>query len=319
MLSSLQRRLVRRTAIIGGAGLLLVLLVVLLRARPAPAAAADLTQASFLALAVLAFLGGVLSFALPCTLPLLPAYFAVTSQSDRKRILATTLAFQGGLALTFGLFGALAGIAGLALSGLGLTRFELARLGGLVVIMFGVMSLLGRGFTGFRAGSQRSASLWGAFVFGATFGLGWTSCIGPVLGSITTVAISANMDLLGGQYGGLAPLLSSALLLVIFALGLGLPLIIVSAFFGRADRNSLFWRILRGKGWEVKLPGRTRTRALFLHSTSIVSGLLFIGLGALMVAGRLALLDNLAPENLALNIAEVTAGIEDWLIARLGG
>ncbi len=35
--------------------------------------------------------------------------------------------------------------------------------------------------------------------------------------------------------------------------------------------------------------------------------------------GRLALLDNLAPENLALDIAEVIAGIEDWLIARLGG
>jgi cytochrome c biogenesis protein CcdA len=136
-----------------------------------------------------------------------------------------------------------------------------------------------------------------------------------VLGAITTVAVNANMDVISGQYGGLAPLLSSALLLVIFALGLGLPLIIVSAFFGRADRNSLFWRILRGKGWEVDLLGRS----FFLHSTSIVSGVLFIVLGVLMVAGRLALLDNLAPENLALDIAEVIAGIEDWLLSRLGG
>ncbi len=98
-------------------------------------------------------------------------------------------------------------------------------------------------------------------------------------------------------------------------MGLGVPLIIVSTFFGRADRNSLFWRILRGKGWEVKLLGKS----LYLHSTSLVSGVIFVALGILMVSGRLALLGNLVPDDLALRVAEIFAGIEDWLIARLGG
>jgi cytochrome c biogenesis protein CcdA len=40
------------------------------------------------------------------------------------------------------------------------------------------------------------------------------------------------------------------ILLFIYALGLGLPLIIVSTFFGRASRKSLFWRLLKGKGWQ---------------------------------------------------------------------
>jgi cytochrome c-type biogenesis protein len=274
----------------------------------------DLTQTPFLALAVLSFFAGVLGFVSPCTLPLLPAYFAVTFQSERKRVLAMTLAFMAGLASTFAVFGALAGILGQVLGTFGLSKFVLARIGGLVIIFFGVLSVLGKGFTGFQSSSRQSASAWGSYVFGATFGLGWTSCTGPVLGAITTLALNANPGVLEGQLAGLAPILGSMLLLTIFAMGLGVPLIVVSTFFGRTDRNSLFWRLLRGKGWEVTLLGRT----LFLHSTTLVSGLIFIALGVLMVSGRLTLLNNLVPDDFALRLAEIFAGIEDWLISRLG-
>jgi len=56
-------------------------------------------SANFVALAFLSFIAGVLSFISPCTLPILPAYFAFTFQSDRKRIAMMTLAFFLGLAL----------------------------------------------------------------------------------------------------------------------------------------------------------------------------------------------------------------------------
>ena len=300
-------------------GLLLVVFLVvwIIAAGSQPAgesAATNLTQTSFLALAVLSFFAGILGFVSPCTLPLLPAYFAVTFQAERKRVLLMTVAFMGGLAVTFALFGALAGIIGQGLNQIGLNRFVLARIGGVVIIVFGLMSLLGKGFTGLQSQTRRSASLWGSFVFGATFALGWTSCTGPVLGAITTLAINANFGVMSGQLSQLAPIISSMLLLVIFAMGLGVPLIIVSTFFGRADRNSLFWRILRGKGWQVKVFGRD----LYLHSTTMLSGVIFIVLGILMVTGKLTLLNNLIPDDLALRVTGAFATIEEWLVGRLG-
>lgn len=316
------RRLSRlQIALLGvGALLLLLALVAILSNGNGSGTAgegtpADLAQTPFLGLAVLAFFAGALGFVSPCTLPLLPAYFAITFQSERKRVLVMTIAFLGGLASTFAIFGALAGVLGRTLSSVGLSKFDLARLGGLVVIFFGLMSLLGKGFTGVQSNTKRNASLWGSFVFGATFGLGWTSCTGPVLGAITTLAINANFGVMEGELAQWTPILGSMLLLVIFAMGLGVPLVIVSTFFGRADRNSLFWRLLRGKGWEVKLGGRT----LYLHSTTMVSGILFVILGILMVSGRLTLLNNLVPDDLALRVAEIFAGIEEWLVSRLGG
>jgi cytochrome c-type biogenesis protein len=306
--------------LVGGALLLLLLLVAILSGgngsgSAAEEASADLQGTPFLGLAVLAFFAGVLGFVSPCTLPLLPAYFAITFQAERRRVLVMTIAFMAGLAVTFAIFGALAGILGRALSAVGLSKFDLARLGGLVVIFFGLMSLSGKGFTGLQSGATRNASLWGSFVFGATFGLGWTSCTGPVLGAITTLAINANFGVMEGQLAQWAPILGSILLLTVFAMGLGVPLIVVSTFFGRADRDSLLWRILRGKGWEVKLFGKT----LYLHSTTMVSGFLFIALGILMVSGRLTLLNNLVPDDLALCVTEIFAGVEEWLVSRLGG
>ena len=302
--------------LLGGVLLLLLLIVSVLSGQPAAKAdSSALTRTPFMALAVLSFFAGVLGFVSPCTLPLLPAYFAVTFQSGRKRVLIMTVAFMGGLALTFALFGALAGILGQVLGSVGLSKFELSRIGGFVIIFFGILSLLGKGFTGFKSNSRRSASVGGSFVFGATFALGWTSCTGPVLGAITTLAINANFGVMDGRLAELAPVLGSILLLIIFAMGLGVPLIVVSTFFGRADRNSLFWRILRGKGWEVKLLGKS----LYLHSTTAISGIIFIALGILMVSGRLSLLNSLVPGDLALQVTDIFANIEEWLVSRLGG
>ena len=193
---------------------------------------------SLAVLALLAFVGGLVSFASPCTLPILPAYFAFATQSGRSRIAANTVAFMLGVALMFSLLGASAS----ALGRFVISSQQLLLLfGGAIVMVFGIMSLLGKGFTGVskETGSAGGANTGarGSFIFGLTFSLGWSSCVGPILGVVLTLAASTG-DVAKGM-----------LLLFIYAIGLGLPLIIVSTFFGRASRKSLFWRALRGKGW----------------------------------------------------------------------
>lgn len=209
---------------------------------PRPEFAFGLQTQSFLVLAVLAFAGGLLSFASPCTLPILPAYFAFAFQSGRRQIAANTMTFMLGLATMFSLLGAGA-------SALGRTLQQNSQLlllfGGSVVTIFGVMSLLGKGFSGFQQEEEQarqSQTLGGSYLFGLTFAVGWTSCVGPILGTVLTLAATTGSVLRG------------VMLLFIYTLGLGLPLIIVSTFFGRASRKSLFWRLLRGRGWHVTVP-----------------------------------------------------------------
>lgn len=190
----------------------------------------------FATLAVLSFLGGLLSFASPCTLPILTAYFAFAFQSDRQRIAANTLAFMLGLATTFSLLGATGFILGRVL---GQNQGFIMLVGGSAIVIFGVMSLLGRGFTGATslATETRSPDMRGSYLFGLTFAIGWSACVGPILGVILTLALQT------------ATVWHGMMLLFIFTLGLGLPLLIVSTFFGRMSRQSTFWRMLRGKGW----------------------------------------------------------------------
>ncbi len=197
-------------------------------------------QQSFLVLAFLSFAGGLLSFLSPCTLPILPAYFAFAFQSGRKQIALNTLVFMLGLATMFALLGASAS----ALGRLLLQNQQLILLlGGGMIIIFGVMSLIGKGFTGMAAkqdgGAPSNRTLGGTFVFGLTFAVGWSSCVGPILGAVLTLAAQT------------ASVAQGVMLLFIYALGLGLPLIIVSTFFGRASRKSLLWRMMKGRGWDV--------------------------------------------------------------------
>lgn len=230
-------------------------------------AAEKVESANFLALIMLSFVAGVLSFISPCTLPILPAYFAFTFQADRKRIAAMSLAFFLGLALVFSLLGASASALGSLLSEY---QDKLLQVGGVLMIVFGLMSITGRGFTGLNLQANRSATLGGSFIFGATFALGLSPCIGPILGGVLTLASNRQSVMQG------------TLLLFIYAVGLGLPLLLVSTFIGDRPRSSLIWRVMRGKSWSVNVLGRT----LYLHSTSVISGLLFVALGVVMVQGQ---------------------------------
>ncbi|MFQ6058593.1 MAG: cytochrome c biogenesis CcdA family protein [Anaerolineae bacterium] len=247
-------------------------------------------------LAILALISGLLSFLSPCTLPILPAYFAFTFQAGRRQITAMTVAFFVGLSTIFVLLGASASLIG---DFLNTYIRELTTIGGLVIMAFGVMTFLGKGFTGLQLSNQPAATLGGSLLFGATFALGWTSCIGPILASLLVLA-AANQTVLEG-----------AILLFIYAMGLGLPLILVSTLFGRMDRDSVVWRFLRGKGWEVSVGGWS----FHLHTTSLVSGLLFIGLGVMMITGYLTFFNRFIPTELQVWFL----GLEERLITLVQG
>src|SRR5262245_3206841 len=229
-------------------------------------------QGSVLVLAPAAFLAGVFSFLSPCTLPLLPAYFAFLFQARRERVVLATIAFFLGLATTIVLLGATA----TALSQLLFENLrEITLVGGLVVIGFGLMSLLGKGFSGAQLLDRPNATVAGSYLYGATFAFGWTACVGPILGALLSVLATQGLAMIQG-----------AVLAFIYALGLGTPLIVIATFFSRLGAGSPFWRIVRGRGFDVDLGFTT----LHLHTTSIASGLLLILVGALLASGQLSAL-----------------------------
>jgi cytochrome c-type biogenesis protein len=167
----------------------------------------------------------------------------------------------------------------------------LTRAGGALLIVFGLMSILGRGFSGPTFQANRSATFGGSLLFGATFGLGLTPCIGPILAGLLTIA--AGQSIARGTS-----------MLFVYALGLGLPLMLVSTFIGDRPRDSLVWRILRGRGWQVTVLGQT----IHLHSTSVISGVLFILLGIVMLQGNT--IQSVLPDSVVVWLTDVQVQLD---------
>lgn len=253
------------------------------------------TGASMLALIPAAFLSGVLSFLSPCSLPILPAYFAYSFQSNRKNVILTTIAFFLGLATTMTILGAsVAAIGSILVRNIS----TISIIGGLVIIAFGVLSIFGKGFTGIQFQERPARSVLGSFVYGATFAIGWTACIGPILGAILTLLATQGTGVLQGS-----------VLSFVYALGLGLPLILISTFFSRLGNGSRFWRFIRGRGFEIKLGKIT----LELHTTGLISGLLMIAIGFLLATGKLTEITQLALNNdLSLWVVETDEKIRTF-------
>lgn len=222
-----------------------------------------------LTLALPTFLAGVFSFLSPCTLPILPAYFAWTFQAHRQQMALMTLAFFLGLATTLTLFGATLSLLGQVLIDI---REPLTILGGFVIMGLGFASILGKGVAGPQLQRRPSATFAGSYVYGMTFALGWSACIGPILGAILTLLFAQG-----------APVLAGALLAQIYTLGLALPLFLVALFFGQLGTGSRAWRVLRGRGFTLHVAGRE----LHLHTTSVVSGLMLVVVGYLLASGQL--------------------------------
>ena len=229
----------------------------------APAMRDEMFDMGLWVLILVSFAAGLLSFLSPCTLPILPAYFAHTIGAGKGEVLKNTLAFFIGLGIIFSLFGMGATLLGTLLRD---QRVFLTQGAGLLIMLLGLLQIIGKGFSGFqiRTMEVRRTPL-GSFLFGVLFALGWSACIGPILSSI--LLMSATTD----------ALLKGSSLLFIFALGLATPLILLSIYFDRV-RNKRFWSFLRGRVLLFNLLGRT----FQFHTTSLISGILLISIGFLI-------------------------------------
>lgn len=184
----------------------------------------------------IAFGGGVVSFLSPCVLPLVPGYLSVTSglaspevaSSGRTRALAVARGAGLFIAGFSGVFVVL-GLSATALGSLLLSRqVPITRFAGLVLVvmaLFMVASTLPLRWVPWREvrfhPRTRSYGAWGPPLAGAAFAFGWTPCIGPVLGSVLAVAAREGSTPRG------------ALLLGVYAAGLGLPFLVSALAFGR--------------------------------------------------------------------------------------
>ena len=102
-----------------------------------------LPKSGILVLSLLSLLAGLFSFLSPCTLPILPAYFAITAQASRGRMTLNSFAFFCGLASLFVVMGASASLLGSILRDY---LDSLTFWGGVLIVLFGIMTFAGKGF-----------------------------------------------------------------------------------------------------------------------------------------------------------------------------
>ncbi len=235
-----------------------------------------------------AFLGGLLALISPCSALLLPSFFAYAF-AGTTALLARTGVFFLGLAAVLVPLGA--GSSALA-SVVTLHREALILLAGWMIVGFGVVQILGGGWSlrpAARVQQRMAASgSWVSTVgLGAAYGLAGF-CSGPILGAVLTVAAASGQPLRG------------AALLAVYALGMAAPLFILAALWQRFDLGRRGW--LRGREYRL---GRLR-----LHTTSTVSGVLFIAVGIvfLLFDGTAGLYSTGTGTALAVQNAIATAG-----------
>jgi cytochrome c-type biogenesis protein len=208
----------------------------------------------------IALLAGLVSFASPCVLPLVPGYLAYVggmsdpgAKRDRSRVVTGVALFILGFAVVFIAYGAAFGAVGLWL-----VRWQemvIRVLGVLVIIMglvfIGQFSFLQRTI---KPGWRPATGLIGAPLLGIVFGLGWTPCIGPTLAAISALSVGT-----GSPWRG-------ALLGLFYCIGLGIPFLLVALGFDWVAGSVAF----------IKRHIRT---------INIIGGVLLVIIGILMASG----------------------------------
>jgi len=222
----------------------------------------------------IAAIAGLGSFLAPCILPMIPAFLAYISGttiselqrnngtvnlvSNRLNIVLNTIFFVLGFSVVFSVFGVILNSV-LASSATNLIS-GFNQIGGVIIIGFGAFMLLSTKFKNLNFEkrffpNRAKASYPLSFLFGLAFAAGWTPCIGPILGSILTLAATSP-----GQ---------SFTLLLTYSLGLGIPFILMGIFFSR------FTRVIKSLSKHLKY-------------YSIIMGSFIIVLGVLVYTNQLA-------------------------------
>jgi cytochrome c-type biogenesis protein len=217
----------------------------------------------------IAFGAGILSFLSPCVLPLVPAFLvnmageAALAGTQRTRTLIHAFAFVLGFSAVFTLLWVVVAVVGALAGDL---VFWLQRVGGILLVILGMhmlglitVPLLARELDLRLEG--RTTGLPRSFLIGAAFGIGMTPCVGPYLALILNLLLNESIA-------------SGAFLLLAYALGLGVPFLVIAAGIGGAQRVT---------GWL-----RRQVRAV-----NLVGGTLVILMGLLLVSGQFARLPQL--------------------------
>ena len=216
----------------------------------------------------IAFVAGFLSFLSPCVLPLVPVYIAILAGPDvlqdgadkrRAHVFLHSLTFVAGFTSIFVLLGAGAGLTGLAIS---VDILTLRRAAGILMLVFGGLLLASQRFPQLSLqkhltpSQSRATGYLRSYLTGVLFSLVSMSCAGYILGGILMLALATETAWRGAS------------LLAVYALGLGIPFLIIGAAF------------------DTVAPLLKRVRR---HSSAVyfVSGALLITLGILVLTNRL--------------------------------
>jgi len=216
----------------------------------------------------LAMLAGLASFLSPCVLALVPAYVgylggrSVSSSgstvANRWVTFSHGLAFVLGFSLVFVLLGAAASAVGVLLFDL---REWISRIGGIVVIIFGLhtMGVINIPFLDYDTRRQAQPKRTGYIssgMMGVFFSAGWAPCVGPVLGTVLTLALN------GAQLG------QGVLLLSAYSAGLAVPFLLAALGVGRVTELM-------------------RRHSKAIHYMSIATGAFLVILGVMLLTGTL--------------------------------
>ena len=218
----------------------------------------------------LALLAGLASFLSPCVFSLVPAYVgylggrAAGAGTEPSRWLTFShgLAFVFGFSIVFVLLGVAASFAGGLLYDL---RYWLAKIGGIVVIIFGLhmIGVFHIPFLAYDTRVQQAPDLklgyLSSAMMGVFFSAGWSPCVGPVLGAILTLAIN------GGSVS------QGATLLTFYSIGLGIPFLLAAL----------------GVGW---VTATLRKYNKVMRYVEIVMGVILVIIGVLLFTGLFSLI-----------------------------
>jgi cytochrome c-type biogenesis protein len=217
----------------------------------------------------LAFLAGLASFLSPCVLALVPAYvgylggWSVSPQgqitSNRWTTFTHGLAFVIGFSLVFIGLGAAASAIGALLYDL---RIWMAKLGGILVVVFGLhtMGVINIPILNYDTRRQiqpnRGFGYFSSALMGVFFSAGWSPCVGPVLGTIITLAMnSANLQM-------------GMILLTAYSMGLAVPFLLAALGIGRVVE------LMRKYHQTIRI-------------ISIITGVILVIIGAMLITGTL--------------------------------
>jgi len=258
----------------------------------APQLKSEFANVGFLVLALLALLTGILSFISPCTLPVLTAFFAHNVHAKKGEIFKRTLLFCIGLAIVFSLFGMGATFLGNLLRE---QRSLLTKIAGSIIILFGMLEIFGKGFSGIHLKWKGSKKTFlGSILFGMVFAIGWSACIGPILASLLLLSATTGTVLKG------------TILLFIYALGLAIPLIVISLYFDSIKHHT-FWKVLQGRIFTLKIFGKS----MQFHTTYVIAGIILIIIGILIFQDYLFQLNKFTLQS--GYVQKIIVNGEEWL------